>query len=144
MKRIVFSAALFLCLVLFTPEVYSYCAPGSPVVRNPVATSESGECQEKIKSEFDRGDQKFADVTLKKGEIYRASAAGCPRAGNIKLKVTKDGKEYASSDSAYSPQFCFRAPESGTYTFIVKLETTLQGSSWGNVDSCFYQSSLSC
>jgi hypothetical protein len=139
MKKLIFFISLFFCLAFFTAEVYGYCYPGAPTVRNPVVTS-SSQCMERIKSSFNRGEQQYKIVTLQKGEIYRASASGCPRAGNIKLRVTKSGKEYASSASEYSPKLCFKAPVSGTYTFRVILETTRGGSSWGNVNACFYQS----
>lgn len=139
MKRWLFLLGCMLIFVAFSSMVYGYCNPGSPTISNAApAISGSPDCTERINRSFNIGESTYETIALKKGDVYSAAATGCPRAGNIRISITKDGQEYAY-DNNDSPRFCFVAPEDGDYRFNVTLKTTYHNSSWGNVNACIYK-----
>ena len=129
-------------------NAYAYCMPSSQpeptqeVASLPGAPGKTIGNLTEISDAFDRGESKTETIYLKKGQSYWVSAAGCPRAGNIKISLIKDEKVLAE-DTNYSPNFCFKAEETGNHTFKTKLISTEHGD-WGNVKARMVQLSEQC
>jgi len=137
-KKYLVLAALTLSLFCFS-AVQAYwgpCAPNTvPVDPTPAVKSAGTDCLAKIEGEFNKGEQRIKQVSLKEGQGYWAAANGCPRAGKILISISDANGKVLKSKISGAPSFCFIALKSGNYTLTVKLLTTTHGT-WGAIDSC--------
>lgn len=151
MKKLLVAVSLLMFLLFGAQDAYTQppCQPSpqpatpGKVASLPDAPGRMADNLAEIEGAFDRGESRKRTVYLKKGTSYWVSAAGCPRAGNIKIYIAQNGQELSENES-YDPRFCFTPQESGDYTFWTKLVTTLQNSRWGNVKSRIVQLEKPC
>jgi len=131
-----------------TTSRHVFCAPArvpfnpAPTYTKSTSAASSGENYlVKIADRFDLGESNTKNVELDNDKSYWFAASGCPRMGNIKIEIIdSDGKTLAY-DERYSPALCFHPLKSGNYTLKITAVTTMNSSSWGNIDSCFSESS---
>lgn len=147
MKRFL---TIMVVLVFMALWASSVCAcptdrqPEPPVAIAPLPEA-PGEVEgnlAEITGAFDRGEERSEIVHLKLGRSYWVSAAGCPRAGDIKVALMEGGEVKVERASG-SPGFCFTPSKTGDYTFKTKLVSTRHGS-WGNVKARIVELSKSC
>jgi len=89
----------------------------------------------RIAGDFRLHEEKTRTTQLTAGKRYWISAAGCPRMGQISLKMADAHGKTVQVDEGDAPAFCFSPPKSGKYTIKLRALSLTGANRWGSIDA---------
>jgi hypothetical protein len=67
------------------------------------------------------------------GQSYWFAASGCPRTGDVELRVTAPDGAVVLSEQGHTTGGCVKAAKSGSYRVSVKAVSLRSGYDWGSI-----------